>query len=324
MTKVSVIIPCYNRSTTIGKAVVSALAQTIPPSEVIVVDDGSRDDSALAAERFGPPVRVIRQSNAGAAAARNRGLAEATGDWVAFLDSDDEWAPTKLERQAAALSRFSDADLIFCNTRTTREDETLMPSRFDLGGLRGQEEERHGSFARYGRGLFTAMLEQSRVITSAVVVRRGLAGLRFPEHIWGSEDWALWLNLVLRYRFVSVDEILVTMHAGSDNLTGNVPKLMRNDVLVLEELFEDAALSPGEREAVRATLERRRFAAMYLSLRAGDGVASRRQLRALAAGQIGPVKFSRYWVSSLLPRRALRMMYTLADLIGQDRRPAGA
>ncbi|TVP43879.1 MAG: glycosyltransferase family 2 protein [Gemmatimonadales bacterium] len=96
---ISVIIPCYNRAGMIGDAIQSSLDQTHSPSEVIVVDDGSTDDSLAVARSFGPPVRTLHQENAGPAAARNAGIEAASGEFVAFLDSDDLWKPAKLERQ---------------------------------------------------------------------------------------------------------------------------------------------------------------------------------------------------------------------------------
>ncbi|MHB8974346.1 MAG: glycosyltransferase family 2 protein [Pirellulaceae bacterium] len=100
---VSVVIPCYNRACFIAEAIQSALRQTHPPLEVIVVDDGSTDQSADVAAAFGPPVRVISQINQGPSAARNRGIAEARGEWIAFLDSDDLWEPQKLSLQMDAI-----------------------------------------------------------------------------------------------------------------------------------------------------------------------------------------------------------------------------
>jgi glycosyltransferase involved in cell wall biosynthesis len=96
---VSVVIPCYNASPFLRETLESVLRQTHPPLEVIVVDDGSTDDSAAIAESFGSPVRVIRQKNQGESVARNRGIDEAHGEWVGLLDADDVWLPEKLERQ---------------------------------------------------------------------------------------------------------------------------------------------------------------------------------------------------------------------------------
>ena len=98
---VSVIIPAYNADKHVERAIDSALAQTLQPVEILVIDDGSRDRTAEFASRFPSPVRLIRQENGGPATARNRGAREATGDWLALLDADDWWFPDKLRIQLA-------------------------------------------------------------------------------------------------------------------------------------------------------------------------------------------------------------------------------
>src|SRR6185295_2750617 len=95
-TGISVVVPTYNRARLVVRAVESVLAQTRPPDELIVVDDGSTDDTPAALARFGDRVRLVSQRNAGAAAARNNGLALASRPWAAFLDSDDVWVPDHL------------------------------------------------------------------------------------------------------------------------------------------------------------------------------------------------------------------------------------
>jgi glycosyltransferase involved in cell wall biosynthesis len=99
--RVSVVIPTHNRADLLGEALDSALAQTVPPAEVIVLDDASTDDTPDLVARYGAPVRYVRQERAGQSAARNRGAAAATGEYIAMLDSDDVWEPAKLERQLA-------------------------------------------------------------------------------------------------------------------------------------------------------------------------------------------------------------------------------
>ena len=93
---ISAVVPVYNRAASIGEALDSILGQEAPPDEVIVVDDGSADDIVPALERFGDRVRLHRQDNAGAAAARNAGVRLARGDWLTFLDSDDRWLPGRM------------------------------------------------------------------------------------------------------------------------------------------------------------------------------------------------------------------------------------
>ena len=110
---ISVVIPAYNTALYIGEAIRSVLGQSLAPSEVIVVDDGSKDETADIAASFGEPVRVLRQTNGGIGAARNSGVEIAQGELLAFLDSDDLWAPEKLEKQADALQRKPELHGVF-------------------------------------------------------------------------------------------------------------------------------------------------------------------------------------------------------------------
>jgi glycosyltransferase involved in cell wall biosynthesis len=101
--RITVVIPCYNAASFLQATIESAVRQSHAPFEVLVIDDGSTDQSAAIAGSFGLPVRVISQTNQGESIARNCGIDEAKGDWIAFLDSDDLWLPNKLERQIAAI-----------------------------------------------------------------------------------------------------------------------------------------------------------------------------------------------------------------------------
>jgi glycosyltransferase involved in cell wall biosynthesis len=112
-TEVSVVVPAYNAARYVVDAVASVLAQTAPPGEVIVVDDGSTDDTAAVLAPFGDSVRLVRQPHTGYAAAMNRGVAAASGSLLAFQDADDLWLPEKLERQVAALAADAELDAVF-------------------------------------------------------------------------------------------------------------------------------------------------------------------------------------------------------------------
>lgn len=303
---VSVVIPCYNRAGIVGQAIGSVLNQTLPPKEVIVVDDGSTDESADVAASFGDSVKVIRTQNRGPSAARNTGIAEARGEWVAFLDSDDFWVPDKLALQYEASKAFPTSDLIFCDTAVFEGSVTRMISRFALGGIYGLELIRRGNFLEFDRSIFVTMLTQSRVITSAVVARRKLPELRYPENLKSSEDWALWLDLSLRYRFAAVDQVLVHMFQNGDNISLRVALSTRTHLAALENLHLDPILTADEKNHVGAVMEKSRSGALYHSLVEGEMAQARSLLRAIPCGSIGVGRWASYWIASRLPSSWIR------------------
>ena len=138
MTEITAIVPSYNRGHLLGRAVASIWAQTLAPSELIIVDDGSTDDTAEIVAELEGNNRYVRQDNAGGAAARNRGVSEATTEWVAFLDSDDVWLPHHLELIAAAIEATDGAaDLYFTDVLRTEEeggDRTFTSAGLDFDG----------------------------------------------------------------------------------------------------------------------------------------------------------------------------------------------
>jgi glycosyltransferase involved in cell wall biosynthesis len=155
---VSVIIPVYNCETYLAEAIDSVLAQTYAPVEIIVVDDGSTDGSAQVAARYAPRVRCLHQENSGIGAARNRGIEQASGNLLTFLDADDLWSPDKLARQVVALDLDPKLDMIFGLARQFRSPdleaevataatatETVM-----VGYVPGTMLIRRESFARVG------------------------------------------------------------------------------------------------------------------------------------------------------------------------------
>lgn len=137
---VSAIIPTYNRAHVICEAVESALSQTYPNMEVIVVDDGSKDDTLERLSQFGDRIRVLKQGNAGPAAARNTGLGAARGELIAFLDSDDIWLANKTERQVSLLQRAGDS-VPCCLSNILMKWKSGDRTSFDIAWLRPSVEE---------------------------------------------------------------------------------------------------------------------------------------------------------------------------------------
>lgn len=183
VSRVSVVIPCYNGSKFLRETLESALAQTHPPLEVIVVDDGSTDDSAAIAESFDPPVRVIRQENQGESVARNRGMDEARGDWIAFLDADDLWKPEKLAKQLSVI------------------DDAIPPvvcvyTDFYRFGI-GEKVTNHArpEFHAMPDYRVAMISEWSIPPSSALVAADAAQGVRFPTNVREGEDMIFFLRL---------------------------------------------------------------------------------------------------------------------------------
>lgn len=205
---ISVVIPCYNAASFLGETLRSVLAQTQPPREVIVVDDGSTDDSARIAESFGPPVRVLRQANGGAAVARNTGVTAATGDWIAFLDADDLWHPQRLERLGRLAATVGPEivcifnDMEFVHT----EDGRREPRRTAVESLEGDFHVR--------------LLLSWFVNPSCLLVRADIArDVPFPEGVRHAEDSHQLILMRERGPFLHVPEPLTGYRRHTGQLT---------------------------------------------------------------------------------------------------------
>ena len=220
---VSVVIPTHDRGRVVVEAIESALAQTHPPLEVIVVDDGSTDDTA---ERVGrlrdARVRYLRRSHAGVSAARNAGIAAATGDLVAFLDSDDLWKPDKVEAEIAALARYPSAGGVFSDLEKV-DGATFVPSFMRrtrvFSRLLAERAYREGLLLS-PRALSLCLLQEVPIKTPALTVRRSalerVGG--FNEAWTSSEDWEFLLRFARRESLVYVDRPLAVIRISADSL----------------------------------------------------------------------------------------------------------
>ncbi len=205
MIEVSVVIPTYNRAAKVLKATESALAQDGPSLEVIVVDDGSTDDTEAALAPVRERIRYIRTKNRGVSAARNEGIRAAQGRWVAFLDSDDAWMSGKLRRQIACLER-TNAKLCFCVTvddaGVVADDIRAMDRELEEGG------ERFYPAGDYRMFKFTRHpLVQSLVVEREALIRAGL----FDETLRVSEDTLLIHRLVIEHGYAVVNDRMVLL-----------------------------------------------------------------------------------------------------------------
>ncbi len=241
--RISVVIPVHDRRALVGRAIRSVLSQTLPPVDVVVVDDGSSDGVAAWLPNAFPSVTVLRlDENRGVSHARNRGVERARGDWIAFLDSDDEWLPDKLERQAGALRGAAPSPLCHTDEIWIRRGVRVNPCRHH---------------AKRGGDIFLDCLPRCVVSPSAALVDRAVLALLggFDESLPACEDYDLWLRMAARWPLCYVDAPLVIKHGGhEDQLSRRYPAMDRFRVAALEKLLGDDALPSERRRAVLETL----------------------------------------------------------------------
>ena len=240
---VSVVIPTYNRLSMVREAVASVRAQRGATVEIVVVDDGSSDDTAAGlASEFRDALQVLRTANRGVAAARNLGVAASRGDWIAFLDSDDLWLPDKVSAQLAFFESRPDADI--CQTQEI----------WIRNGVRVNPCAHH---RKPSGDIFAPSLRMCLVSPSAVMMRRRLFERTggFDETLPACEDYELWLRIARNTPVWLVDRPLVVKRGGhADQLSRRFWGMDRFRVAALVRLLGEGGLHPTRRAETAAVL----------------------------------------------------------------------
>lgn len=281
MPSVSVIIPTFNRSRWLIRALMSVLKQTFRDYELIVVDDGSSDDTYQALTSYMPMIRYVRQQvNRGVSAARNSGIRRAGAPWIAFLDSDDYWLEDKLSVQMEFLER--NPGTLACQTEEIwiRDGRRVNPRR---------------KHRKPSGDIFAQSLKLCLVSPSSVVLNRSLfdeIGL-FDESLPAAEDYDLWLRISCRYPVYLIDKALVVKEGGhGDQLSRGFVGMDRFRIKAIVKLLESGMLTHAQHRAAIEELsikcriygegcmkrERKKEGSFYLSLpgrvASGEGVLS--------------------------------------------------
>jgi GT2 family glycosyltransferase len=331
MTGVAVVIPTYNRGHQIAETISSVLAQSLPPAEVVVVDDGSTDDTAAVCARFSPAGRYERQAHAGVSAARNRGAAVTTAPLIAFVDSDDLWEREKLALQVAALAAEPAAGWSITGCDVIGLDGAVIAARRGFpavfGVFRSEGVTAPEFFARYFRPLSLAsgssvhpawtgdaylpLFLGNFALPSSAVVRRE----RF-EQVGGfdpsfrlAEETEFFHRLSAAAPVVILEESLVGYRVGqAESLISpaNTGKLIANALVSLERAAALRPASAGQDAYVRRGRQAllRKLAWLHLTL--GNGKAVRETLReAWQTGSPRHVRSLAVCAASFLPAGAL-------------------
>jgi glycosyltransferase involved in cell wall biosynthesis len=223
--KISVIIPAYNAAAFLPQSLQSVLDQSLQPEEIIVVDDGSTDDTATTAAAFSPRIRVLSIPNSKLGAARNFGVSQAGGEWIAFLDADDVWQEEKLERQASELAKCAEADLCYTGHVPFTMEHGEMAFGDPVAGKLSSEIKNNLYHA------FT-FLPSSAIVRKTALTRVG--GFSADPDI--AEDWDLWLRLLhAGCRFAACPECLVYYRVHGGSLTSNKLRTIAKNARVYRE-----------------------------------------------------------------------------------------
>ena len=249
--KISVVIPTFNRCDLLRRALLSVFSQTLLPTEVTVIDDGSTDDTQVMVNKEFPVVNYYRQENSGVSRARNLGIHHATGHWLAFLDSDDEWLPEKLSRQAVALSANPESKVCHTEELWIRNGVRVNPAKH---------------YAKKGGWIFTHCLPLCAMSPSTIIIHRSVfedVGL-FDTKLPVCEDYDLWLRITAKYPVLLVEQPQIKKYGGhEDQLSQQFWGMDRFRINALQKIVDIGQLSNDNQQAAVSMLLKK--AEIYLN-----------------------------------------------------------
>ena len=271
---ISVIIPTFNRKETLKRAIQSVVMQSYTPYEIIVIDDGSNDGTKEWLKDNFPNVKYIYQMNSGVSSARNKGIKFARGDWIALLDSDDEWLPSKLKDQAYEIELNPAAKFLHTNEIWIRN------------GVRVNQMKKH---KKYGGYIFEKCLDMCRISPSSVLIKKDIfekIGM-FDETLKVCEDYDLWLRFASKYPVHFLDQPLIKKYGGhSDQLSKVDDGIESYRIRSLKKIMNSGILNKKQKTITKDVLVKK----MYIYAK---GLEKRNKIRELNDTK----KNIQYWIN---------------------------
>tara|TARA_Y100001970_G_scaffold1307_1_gene1517 strand:+ start:1017 stop:1844 length:828 start_codon:yes stop_codon:yes gene_type:complete len=271
---ISVIIPTFNRKETLKRAIQSVVMQSYTPYEIIVIDDGSDDGTKEWLKDNFPNVKYIYQMNSGVSSARNKGIKFARGDWIALLDSDDEWLPSKLKDQANEIELNPAAKFLHTNEIWIRN------------GVRVNQMKKH---KKYGGYIFEKCLDMCRISPSSVLIKKDIfdeIGM-FDETLKVCEDYDLWLRFASKYPVHFLDQPLIKKYGGhSDQLSKVDDGIESYRIRSLKKIMNSGILNKKQKTITKDVLVKK----MYIYAK---GLEKRNKIRELNDTK----KNIQYWIN---------------------------
>ena len=302
MPQVTVIIPAYNAGRTITAALQSVFAQTYRDFDVIVVDDGSTDDTALRVAEWGDRVTYVRQANGGPGSARNEALRHTRSPLVAFLDADDVWMPRKLERQVAYFARFPETGLLHSAAIVSRTPTQTVLETLDEAPIDAPHEPPSNVYC----DLFHGVLEINTLTVMArrdVVAELGGFDERRELHV---EDWDLWLRIAARYTVGYLPNALA-VHRPGGSMSSEVEKTYRGQQMVIEHSASLCRLACPKYAAAPDDCVRQREFRLYSEL----------GYERFWSGRLPDARAAYGRSIQLQPRKARARLYYAATFVGR-------
>jgi glycosyltransferase involved in cell wall biosynthesis len=322
--KLSVIIPAYNRAILISDTIDSILNSGLDDFEIVVVDDGSTDQTPDLVRAMSAPVRYLRQENAGLASARNTGFAASCGRYVAFLDSDDLWFPGAVPTLLRHLENHEDIPFIFGDAQMGSPSAGFVSFVETFGGDEFRNlpsREICSGVHRFDRGpFFRQLARRNGVFLGSMVMRREIVDQvgPFDPFPYGAEDWHFFLRLALRYDFYYCEALPVSAYIQhSTNMTKSQDRMNDGFCKALSRLLEEPGLTPSERTHVKIHLKRCKFGYAYPAYDRGDfQAASERFFDCLRSGFAWNPFF--YWLACQLPAPVLARARSLKQRYSEE------
>ena len=279
---ITTVITSYNKGPWLAESIDSALIQEINHHEIIVVDDGSHDNTRQVAESYGNRIRYFQQENAGQVAAKNKGIELASGNFIAFLDGDDRWRPTKLEKQIAKFKADPEVGVVYTDRLKFKGDEIVLASN------KLWHTPREGRVTEY-------LIYDLFVPFSAAMVRK----THLDQAGWMSEacpiapDYDLWLRLSTVCKFAYVDEILMEYRTGIDSIGTRVKTKTDYILKIQEDFVQDyyGGKFPNKKSLNRAYFNKYKAAGNF-QLHQGQNAAALKYF--MKAAKYRPFDFSIY------------------------------
>jgi len=283
---ISVIVPSYNRADLIPQTIHSILNQSHPPAEVIVVDDGSTDDTETVLQQFGSAIKYLRINNGGQARARNIGVEASTSEWIAFCDSDDLWQPNKLSDQVRLLAKAPDVEYSFTNFRIVQNGQWSQETKFDflpVGYWDLPKRDVECGLFVVDAPLFQRLLTYQPIFPSTIMMKRTFFETvgRWQDSLGRTvgEDFEFTLRCACRSPVGVVAAPVVGIRKHTTNFSGDALRIMMGDIEILRYVLKNHSWAQSFADIIEEQIRRRSAGAAEGLFEIGDFKTMQRLLQ---------------------------------------------